>query len=69
MLIHIHSGNLAYEIEAKGAEYGLDMRECVTHDGSRAYQRRGLTPAGTLEEYRDILAVNPKIWTLCSSSQ
>ena len=69
MLIHGHSGYLAHEIEAMAADHVLDMRQCVTHDGSRAYQRKGLKPKGTKPEYEAELAKDPAVWMICASSQ
>ena len=61
MLVHGHSGYLDHEIEKKAADYKLDMRKCVTHDGSRAYQLDELTPDGTREQYEEQVQKTPPV--------
>ena len=38
MTVLDNSGFLPYEIENKAAEYGIDAKIVISHDGSRAYQ-------------------------------
>ena len=59
MLVHGHSGYLDHKIEKKAADYNLDMRKCVTNDGSRSYQLSKLTPQGTKEQYEAQVKKNP----------
>ena len=63
-----HSGFLPYEIENKAAEYGIDAKAVISHDGSRAYQLKGLTANGSREDYNRIMQNRPMVWELCSSS-
>jgi len=67
--VHGHSGYLDHEIEKKAADYKLDMRKCVQHDGSRAYQLDELTPEGTEDEYKTQVNKQPPVWKICASSQ
>ena len=57
-----HSGFLPYEIENKE----LNM-EFISHDGSRAYQLKGLTSSGTRDDYNRIMQNRPIVCELCIS--
>ena len=68
MTVLDNSGFLPYEIENKAAEYGIDAKAVISHDGSRAYQLKGLTSSGSRDDYNRIMQNRPVVWELCSSS-